>query len=188
MPGREKRSPKGLGYSSSAEARIDRERALFRRIIISLQDLDDARSAVNRLLGLNAQVPVPPTDVTLRDALVASAVTSYGRIFVRSRGESRRVGQVPARFLKGLTPAERTLHTRLLRLRNQEFAHSDEDAADVKVRVAHGILHPVSRRLRRHSIADADLRGMDGIFSKLHIFLHDEMLRLYRALAPLGDF
>lgn len=170
------------------DTRLDWERALFRRIIISWQDLDDARSAVNRLLGLNNEVPVRPSDVVLRDALVTSAITSYGRMFTQSRGAPGRVAQLPGRFVRELDPEQRALHARLLELRRQEFAHSDEDAADVQVQARAGILIPVSRRLRRHSVSDADLRGMDGIFAKLHIFMHDEMVRLYALLSDNGDF
>jgi hypothetical protein len=51
-----------------------------------------------------------------------------------------------------------------------------------------GILLPESRQLRRYSLGDRDLVVLDDILSQVHIYLYDEMMRLYPILAPHGQF
>lgn len=169
------------------EERLAAERALFRRVIIACHDLSDTRASLNRLLGLNNQTPPKPGDSVVREALATAAVVGYGRIFTASRGE-RLVGRIPGRFVQQLSTEQRELHNRILELRNREFAHSDGDAAEVKVFDSPGTLIPVSRALRRHSLTEAELERLDGLCSSLHSYLTGQLVRLYELLKPHGEF
>lgn len=167
---------------------LDKERALYRRLIISWHDLMDARPALAHLLSGDALL----ADEAVRDSLLTSLVVSYGRCFTQSRGQSQTASRLPDSFLKTLTTEELTLHRRLLQLRNTEFAHSDAEAAEVRVQAIpdfkSAVLLPSSRRLRSSSLSEVDLRVVSGLLGKMHIFIHDELVRLSPVLAPHGDF
>lgn len=181
-----------MTQSHGAVLRLSPERAFFKRIVVAWQDLDDGRAALNRLLGLNGDTPPPSGDTTVRQALVTSVIVAYGRLFAPSKSRGDVPGQLPGAFANGLTPEERKLHKRIIALRSKEFAHSDADIADLRITVRPeymgGVLLPTSRRLRSHSVSDADLTAVDGLFTKVHVYLYEEMMRLYPRLAPYGDF
>lgn len=160
--------------------------------MLAWQDLEDARTCVNRLLGLNREVPPPQEDATIRGALVTAAIVAYGRMFSPTRSRGQVPGSLPASFTRALSPDLRQLHRRVLGLRSKEFAHADADVADIVVEACpdylQGILLSESRRLRTFSVSDADLRGLNSLLTHVHIYLHDEMLRLFPLLARHGDF
>ncbi len=167
---------------------VERERALFRRLVIAWHDLIDARAALTHLLGADESLP----NQVLTDSLLTSLVMSYGRCFTQSRGPSVAIRNLPHSFLKTLDPDQLAVHHHVLQLRNTEFAHSDVDAAEVQVQAfpefKSGVLLPSSRRLRSSPLLDAELRTLSGTLDKLHIFIHDEIVRLSPLLAPHGDF
>lgn len=146
---------------------------------------------MNRLLGRDGKTAPAPADADIRHALLTSAVISYGRLLCPTRSSASVPGHLPARFVSELSREHRSVHRRLLQLRDQEFAHSDAAVADVKVSASMalgGILLPESRLLRRCSLSDRDLAVLDEILSRIHVYLYDEMIRLYPVLAPHGRF
>ncbi|HEV7593846.1 MAG TPA: hypothetical protein VGO33_02530 [Gemmatimonadaceae bacterium] len=176
----------------TTDPEVFHNRALFKRIIIAWQDLEDARGAVTRLLCAPTRPAPPQSDQVVKSALITSAIVSYGRLFIRTRRQGGVPGCLPEDFEHLLPEEQRILHQRLLDLRSKEFAHSDADVADISVtcrpEYMGGVLLPRSRRLRTDSVSDADLRDLNNILSKLHVYLHDEMMRLYPLLAFDGDF
>jgi hypothetical protein len=168
--------------------RVEHERRLFRRLVISWFDLVEARGALTELFGRDDVL----TNQVLRESLLTSIVVSYGRCFTPSRGPSGAVQSLPQSFLRTLDSRQLAVHHRVLQLRNTEFAHSDESAAEVEVRAfpdfSSGVLLPSSRKLRSSTLSDSDLRTVSGLLDKLHIFIYDEIVRLSPLLAPHGDF
>lgn len=173
-------------------AALSRDRRHYLRIIVAWQDLDHARAAINRLLGLNNETPVPLDDETVRLALLTSAIVSYARLFASGRSTSTVPSCLPRGFRKRLTEERRALHDRMLVLRSREFAHSDAAVADVKVGIwsdpSIQVLVPISRKLRSYSVSDADLRVLDAILAEVHRYLIEEVVRLQPLLHPHGPF
>jgi hypothetical protein len=164
------------------QKRIEAERGLYKRVVIASHDLADARACLNRLLGLNGE---------RRASLTAALVLAYGRCCAPSRSTAGVPAAVPGSYRMSLDVSQRGLHDRLLALRDEQYAHSDADAASVRVSVlAPDIapaLMPVSNRLRM-PFSDRQLAEIGGLLSSLHVYLYDQMVRLNTFLGQHGDF
>lgn len=170
------------------EARLQGERAKYRRLILAFYDLSEVREYLSALSTIGPR-GLASASTALRDAVLAAIVISYGRCFVSSEGADGGRIPIPERFLRGLTEGERAAHSRLLTLRHREFAHSDTEVAQVKVQSwKSAVLMPQSRVLRHFSVSDDDLTTLGAICEKLHIYIVDEMERLSAQLAEHGGF
>ena len=104
------------------------ERATHNRLVLALDDLEEARSYA--LYIVTHQID----ERLVLEGLQAAMVVAYGRCFSGEGGDATEaLPAVPARFWKALSPDLRALHDRLLTLRHQEFAHSDSDAAAISM-------------------------------------------------------
>jgi hypothetical protein len=144
--------------------------ALFRRLVLSNADLVEAEESYRRLLALNQFDLRPLEQHPDTGAHLTRLVVSYARPFSRNRG-ARTTRSLPNRFLDQFTEAERATHTRILDLRHQEFAHSDEDAADVHIAVVPGDPSTVSGIWRRPRV----------------LFDRDEMARVGECIRKLRE-
>lgn len=118
-----------------------------RRLLISLWDLNSAASYASVLVHLGRRGPDegPLTDLHRETALTAMVVT-YARPFSGNRSDPLCAGTIRLRRLVTLSEAERTLHNRLVDLRNTAFAHADPSAWKVSHRVQpNGTVLPIVR-------------------------------------------
>ena len=177
---------------TQAEGSIEFERGRFKRCALAFSDLDEARNALNRLLGRNGKVAPTPQETDIRDALLVCVVIGYGRICRPSRKSAGVPGHLPERFANALSPDLQQLHHRLLKLRDQEFAHSDAAVADIKVDTLKMrdvlLLVPLTRVLRVQSLDADDLRLAVELMAAVHVYLYDEMERLRSVLTQYGEF
>ena len=172
----------------SAEETEERRRA-FQKLLLANQDALEAREYVRRAAAFRQRGSLTPEDKVALAAFVAAVVVAYGRCFVSSLSKRTNLPGFTERFLNTLSPAERTLHGRLLELRHQEFAHSDADAAAINVGVAEGPwLVPISRILRIHSLEPEQVADAARLVDKLIAFVTEELVLLQTTLAPAGSF
>lgn len=104
---------------------------MYRRLWMSIVDLQEARAAVDEIL--RARIPIPRKDrpPPLLMALTSAVVVAYARPWVHSRGHSFADRSVPASLLRGLTSRQRQLHDFLIEVRNQDIAHADIDESTI---------------------------------------------------------
>jgi hypothetical protein len=159
-------------------------RRLYKRLIIAFHDLTESRQFLNRLLGLNSEIPPPPSDKIQREALMTALIVSYVRSFSKNRDADDVLRRLPEDFLCDFTETEKQLHARMLQLRDQEFAHSDPEKSGVTVRIdslpeGRPIAWPVSTVVRQ-GLTAAELNTLNGMFSKL-------LTRLMAEFGRIGD-
>ena len=111
----------------------------YKRVIIAFHDLADCRLYLNRLTGRNGETPPARDDHAQRNALMTAIIVSYARPFSGNRAAKDVARRVPATFLETLNSEQVTLHNRVLRMRNREFAHSDPEVSEVRVTWAHSL-------------------------------------------------
>lgn len=175
--------------SDATIRRLTAERAQYIRVVLAFHDCQEAAKYAQRVCSLDSQHGDSRDYEVDRAALISALVVSYGRCFVESQAHGRSLPQLSGRYLRSLSKLEAELHTRMLALRHQEFAHSDADAASVTVTVWEGaVLVPHSRILRVYSLGAEDVRVALDVVQKLQTFLAEEMLRFQARLSPEGDF
>jgi hypothetical protein len=164
--------------------RLTAERRLYRRIVIAWSDYTECRDFlyVPNIEELPRPIPL---------ALSLAAVLAYSRLFTDSDGADHTLPKLTDRARSGYSEAERELHERLLSHRHQILAHSDPESYDVKVGARNlreqQFLMPVSN-VTRQALAPHERDLLKGMCTHLHVYLHDEMVRLSELLAPHGAF
>ena len=102
----------------------------FYRLILSYGDFKHARMIAKHILDEQMHAKYPGETTTLLQALNCSMVMAYARPFSGNSGpRGVSIPDLPARFLKLLTPVEREIHEIVLFDRNKYMAHSDAEAA-----------------------------------------------------------
>jgi hypothetical protein len=178
-----------MSAEHTIDSRVVSERLLYKRLVLASHDLDEAREYLRSVAAFASSPSGDRTDRAIVSALVTSFVVSYGRCFVGSELGEKELPRVPERGRRKLSVDERSLHDRLIALRNREFAHSDAEVADIRVGVTpSGTLVPTSRVLRRYSLSDNDLAAAGSPVRKMSAFVTDELIRLQDRLAPYGEF
>lgn len=112
------------------------DRALLKRLLLTLTDLSEAAGNLARLLGLHALTP--PADHDSRKALLVAAIIAYTRPFSGNRAAEGVHGALPEGILDSLSAEQLALHRRLLTLRNKVLAHSDASEATIEVQIGEG--------------------------------------------------
>lgn len=106
-----------------ASADKDRAEALYTRFTVSEADLELAREHATYMLEHGLHVGPTKDNKALysrQAAFVCSLVMAYGRIFTSSNG----LPHFPER-LKQYSDEEKELHTKLLDMRDTQYAHAD---------------------------------------------------------------
>src|SRR5882762_9648478 len=105
------------------ETRTEHEERLFKKLNISVVDLNFARHHAHQILTKKLHKPQTKgkghARYAVQVAFVTALVAAYGRAFAPTRGDTR----IPDK-LKGYNAEENALHSELLALRNQLCAHS----------------------------------------------------------------
>ena len=158
---------------------------LYRRLHLSYNDLDEAKSTTEELL--RARIPLPRRDPpsALLMALTTALVVAYARPFVNTRGESKFAERsVPGSLLRVLTSRQREVHDYLLNMRNREVAHSDAERSEIYLKLypdGHGAIFRVARSPFRR----AELNDIHRIVTKLMAEV-DRRCDELRRMLPLG--
>lgn len=109
----------------------DQEGQQYSKLFVSRRDINFAQSCAYVLLkkGWHSKPWERRGTVYFQQAVYTSAlVTSYGRVFTESKGWSR----FPRKLLGVYSDEERTLHSQLLTLRNEVYAHSDSASYSIR--------------------------------------------------------
>ncbi len=109
----------------------------FYRLILSYGDFKHAKVIAQYILAEKLHAKYPGEMTNLLQALNCSMVMAYARPF---SGNSGAIPDLPARYLKILTPEEREIHKEVLFDRNKYMAHTDAEAVDlepVRLQVEH---------------------------------------------------
>lgn len=140
---------------------------LYRRLYLSYNDLEEAKSIVEELLYARIRIPRKDPPSALLTALTTALVVAYARPFVNTRGESNFAERsVPGSLLRVLSSRQREAHNYLLNIRNREVAHSDAARSEIYLKLypdGHGAIFRVARAPFRRT----ELRDIQRILSNL---------------------
>ena len=162
--------------------------ATFKRLLLSLRDLEEAGSFVLRLRDADS-----PLDGVARKAIQIALIVSYCRPFTKNKGPG--VSKtLPSEFIERLEPEQQALHSRLKDLRDQEFAHSDGGPADIQVTVAQ---RPDGTALASHAKSvsstkvvfdSAELARIEALIDGIFEMCRAERDRIEASLTPGARF
>lgn len=164
-------------------------RQLFGRVVVSFSDLKEARQSLEKLRELDELDE--PVFQQSHDSVAHTVclVLAYARAFMNSRANQEVGRRLPDSVIREFTKDERTMHRRLLELRNAEFAHSDGGATDMDARIVERggrkIGMPVSRIMRRPFVK-GDLEVIAGMLTKIDFELSRLLIELPSQL-PVDD-
>ena len=172
--------------------RIEHEKELLRRLVISHWDFHQAKQfagyiLTNNLYGLHAE-----EFVVIHKAFNTALVISYARPFTHSdQGKSGKVCNLPEKFEKVFNAKESKLHQQVTGrngLRNAVYAHSDSAPRQLNIRVAdvHGV--PIAIPISRDSfvpLEKAKVEMLRDMIDKLLGKIADEQIRI-QSLLPTG--
>jgi hypothetical protein len=121
--------------SKPTPKQLDAERKLYKRLIISDQDLSHARKYAQLILELDLHGSSGDKNVYLHRGLNVALVVSYWRPFSDNEGSLDTLPRLPDGFIAMYSPEGKALHDQLKSLRNRAFAHSDATAHGVRVHI-----------------------------------------------------
>jgi hypothetical protein len=157
----------------------------YRRLWIARGDFDEASATIQQIIGFDLRRPPKGESNPLLVMLTVALVISYARPFVNSRGEASIADRtVPGSLLRVLNSADRGLHHHLLRMRNQEIAHSDAEMLELSLKLVVGGDIGIER-LPRNPLYRAELYQLRRMISRL-IGEIDRLCDSLRQNLPLG--
>lgn len=137
----------------------------YRRLIISIQDIADARGACKRLRELDEfDEPTGSQSLDFR-ANLTQLIVAYGRPFKWNNDDAEADPKLDV--LDAFSENDLRLHDRLVGLRDQEFAHSDSGPAGLHVYVDDDGVTPIGRVTRYASLTRDDVILVERMLSKL---------------------
>ena len=169
--------------------RVDAVKRLLKRLLHSHHDLCQAQQCVKQILGRNLHAAREPFDRRLLECLNTALIVSYWRPFSNNKGAVDVDPDLPDRFRRILTPAERALHQRLGRARKQDQAHCDPRGRSIRISVS-GLGGEAAHRTRpvRTPLSLPEIQQLDEIISKLLAAILEEQSRIVRHLNPGNTF
>lgn len=158
---------------------------LYRRLVLSRMDLDEATETIDEILRLNLPLPKKHHPSPLLMALTSALVVSYARPFINSRGHSAIAEKtVPGSLLRVFSSEQRAFHDILINLRNQEVAHSDAEAMEITLQI-----YPDGEgtivRFGREPLRKSELRALRRMIMKLEKEIECRCAEI-RQVLPLG--
>jgi len=151
-----------------------KNRALYKRILLSIDDLIDAHNSAIRLLELDEFEKASIKQSSDFVAHCLCLVISYSRPFINSENEDIAYKRLPGVSLKSLTREERALHNNIISLRQKEFAHSDPLPAQIQLNKFiykdSDIIFSISRSTR-YPFSKSDIIMVKNIVRKLFDWL-----------------
>ena len=163
---------------------LEAEKKLFKRLVISYWDLEQARLFAQLILKQN-----PKPDKDMLRALNTALIIAYWRPFSDNEPATDTTAMLPTRYLNSFSPSEKTLHGHLRNLRNKAIAHSDSEAHRIHVCVHNyaGIktCSPTGRNLLL--LSTTKVERLLGMTEKLLEEVSNEWQRICNLLR-LGEF
>ncbi len=106
-----------------------------RRLRMSQEDIQEAEAFANYILRHQLH---ESSEIDMKTALKAfntALVIAYSRPFKYNKTDTSfpAVGKLTDDYLLSFTPEEKNLHTKILALRDREFAHSDSGPVSMKL-------------------------------------------------------
>jgi hypothetical protein len=151
-------------------------RKLHGRLALAHEDLQESRHYAMHLLDRR------PDDPILVDALNAAMVVAYGRAFSAWSGKQyEAIGKLPDALRNGLDQPQSNLHDRLMTLRHTEFAHSDADAAQIKMAryvFPDDVIVTSDQRKLRVGLSRRELESAVGLISHLLVAIIGEINKI----------
>ncbi len=112
----------------------EEDEKLFKRIIVSQWDLQQAERCVTMMLDILATGKEKESKDCLK-ALQTAWTVAYSRPFIKNYGSEIMDPILPELFLGDLSEEQRKLHRWILDTRNKDQAHSDGRVADMTIHV-----------------------------------------------------
>ncbi len=114
--------------------RIENEKKLYKRLIISYYDLDHALKYADLILNKNLHWSELEEDKYLIRGLNTALIVSYWRPFSANHDSHKDTcTKLSQKYIKNFTPNEKKLHKRIGELRDRDIAHSDSTGHNVNV-------------------------------------------------------
>ena len=162
---------------------LEDEKKLFKRLVISRWDLEQARRF--------AQLILLKQDLSkdMLSALNTALIIAYWRPFSGNVPTSDTTAMLPNRYLNSFSPSEKTLHGHLRNLRNKAIAHSDSEAHGIHVCVHNDAGIKTCSPTGRNPLllSTTKVERLLGMTEKLLEEVSNEWQRICNLL-PLGGF
>jgi len=143
----------------------------YRRLVLCASDLKEARESHGRLLQLDEFDRHPVDRSPDAGAHFTRMVVAYARPYATVHGETPSPGMLPEELRADFTAEEEEMHRRLLRLRDEELAHSASAAAGIAASV----------------VTDARTT-LTAVWHRMRVpFTREEMDTIAHCLKKLGD-
>jgi hypothetical protein len=168
--------------------RLEAEKKLFKRLVISHWDIQHAQRFARLILNRNLFDSFDASERDLLHALNTALIVAYWRPFSENKSTSDTWAVLPDSYLHDFSPSEKTLHEHIHRLRNKGMAHSDSEAHGVRVIVSDfaGRKTAIPTGWNPHvPLSKADVEMLLGMTEKLMARISEEHLRI-ETLLPIG--
>lgn len=164
--------------------RIRHEKKLFKRLLLTSDDLDHARAFADILLSENYD------SRELRRSLQTSLVVAYWRPFTNNDGSRDAAVTLPTKkFCSSFSDNNWKTHEHIKKLRNTVMAHSDSSVYGISVTIREMVDEKIAWSIKWNPWAPMDKSTLNGIsdnINKVRAKVCEEMLRI-QALLPAGE-
>lgn len=165
---------------TDSTAQLNHERKLYKRLVLTRDDLAHAESCAEALLN------GPEQSKTIRQALMTAMIVSYYRPFSDNKGSVDALKTLPPkRFLSEFDGDNCATHKWIRDLRNKVMAHSDSSAygTDVYVVEANGVKLAIPSKWNPWAELDENrIKTIRCNIGKIQEKVTDEIMRIQQGL------
>lgn len=162
----------------------------IRRWVLSSMDLDQALERVNYVLEHRLYRETTEVDRIVSRALQTAMIVAYSRPFSGNRDQEHNTWRLDE-FLEVYNEQELAFHSRLLRNRNQVYAHSDSEIRDLRIHVMNIGGVPMVLPMSRNpyvSMCETELERFREMVQKLRARISEETITAQNQLSPGDEF
>jgi hypothetical protein len=174
------------GVMANSVEKVEQEKRLYKRLILTFEDLQQAKSFASALLS-----PLP-TEKAVRDALEIAMIVSYWRPFSNNKGSKDAKKTLPTKnFLMDFNDDNHKAHSRIKDLRNTVMAHSDSNAYGIHVSTKKIKDAKITGSLMRNpwvSMSNSEISLIIENIDKISLKVTDEILRIQNCLPEETKF
>lgn len=170
---------------------MDEAKRQLRRLILSADDLAQARRIAEYILEMGLYREKTDQDAIVGRGLQMAAIVSYARPFSGNYSFEHTVGQLAEIHLNDLTEPPRAIHERMLRLRNRALAHTDADVRDLDVRIIDWMGKPTSLPTSHNPFASLpadEWQRFLTVVGKIESSVSDAIIETQRDMTPGDQF
>ena len=172
----------------ASEAELQGKYRQFLRVLMSYVDFEQAYAIASLILEQDLHARYPKENRILLEALNCSMIVAYCRPFSgNDSAAAYKVPDLPERFLRQLSEAEREIHDVVMADRNRVLAHSDSEAWNMRphyVRTGrHDILLPLHNNVHTPLLREPTER-LRALCEKMREAMFEERIRLEAELGP----